>query len=127
VAVVITAATSTSKAHVYLNGCTNNSLLFPLDGTHPAKWKSCNDAYEYTWMSDFGGYLRHMSLANRMRLAYSMVNVDWTVQFAINCRGSQTLGQGFCPHLRCQLESIGNTNADGICPEGACFAKLEVS
>lgn len=74
VAAVYVAATSTSKADVYLNGCGSNQPLFPLDQTHPSSWKSCNDAYEYTWLSDFDGYLRGMSLTNRIRLAYSMVS-----------------------------------------------------
>lgn len=127
VALVYTAATSTSKADVYLNGCTSHGVLFPLDHTHPAHWKSCNDAYEYTWMSDFSGYLRGLSLTNRMRLAYSMVDVALPIKFHRFCFADSSMHQGFCPHLRCQLQSIGNSGANGVCPEGACFAKLEVS
>lgn len=77
------AATNTSKAGVYLNGCTDSAELFPLDDAHPAQWKSCNDAYEYTWMNDFGGFLKGMSLKNRMRLAYSMVGVAYLPDFLL--------------------------------------------
>lgn len=68
-------ATTTSKADVYLKECPQayRQPLFPWE-QHPSTWRSCNDAYEYTWMNDFGGHLKGLSLLNRMRLAYSMVS-----------------------------------------------------
>jgi hypothetical protein len=32
---------------------------------------------------------------------------------------------GFCPHLRCQLGTVGNSDRDGTCPRGHCYTKLE--
>jgi hypothetical protein len=32
---------------------------------------------------------------------------------------------GFCPHRRCQLSSLHNSPAPGVCPLGLCYTKLE--
>ncbi|CAN0400490.1 unnamed protein product, partial [Discosporangium mesarthrocarpum] len=32
---------------------------------------------------------------------------------------------GYCPHLRCQLGSVGSADRSGSCPEGLCYTKLQ--
>jgi hypothetical protein len=69
-----------------------------------SSWKSCNDAYYYTWKSDFSNDISGLSETTKDKLARSM---------------------GFCPHLRCQLSNISNPASDGTCPKNLCFTKIQ--
>jgi protein tyrosine phosphatase len=95
---------SFSKAGgIYLRRCSNNSVLFPLH-EDPIRWLSCGDAYEHTWIEDPDKHLPTLSTVNKLKMAKSM---------------------GFCPHRRCQLTNISNADAEGHCPSGLCYTKLE--
>jgi hypothetical protein len=81
----------------------NSMTLYPRD-RHPALWRSCNDAYDYTWESDLNMDLEGLSVINKLKLRNSM---------------------GFCPHNRCQLFNLTNSDSSGECPEGLCYSKIE--
>ena len=89
---------------IYIEKCDDNIVtLYPLK-KDPYLWKSCNDAYDYTWGNDFGNHLRRITKTDRMKLIRSM---------------------GFCPHKRCQLDNVDNAYSNGTCPEGLCYTKVE--
>ncbi len=69
-------------------------------------WRSCEDAYEYTWLEDPDQHIIGLDELSRQKLARSM---------------------GYCPHRRCQLDNdVGNSFApDHSCPPGLCYTKIE--
>lgn len=98
-------ARSSKFAGIYLKKCSNSSaVLFP-SSKSPEEWSSCHDAYDYTWKVDPDGQIIGLSSQNKIKLAHSM---------------------GFCPHLRCQLGNLTNSNdGAGHCPRNLCYTKLE--
>lgn len=95
-----------SSADIFVTDCDavrTSSELFPRE-VHPAAWKSCQDAYELTWLRDPAGQIVRLSSRDRLALAYSM---------------------GFCPHMRCQLGNLSHSSENGQCPHGLCYTKLE--
>jgi protein tyrosine phosphatase len=93
----------TKAGGIFIPPCGHAQELFPLD-IHPELWPACDDAYTYTWTSDFDGSLAALSTVDRLKLSHSM---------------------GFCPHNRCQLGNVSSSSKDGRCPEGLCYTKLE--
>lgn len=81
----------------------NDYHLFPNDAS-PYDWLSCQDAYEYTWITDHNNDLIELTYTDKLKLAKSM---------------------GFCPHLRCQLGNLTHADYAGMCPSGLCYTKLE--
>ena len=61
---------------IYLEGCASSVDIFP-KSIDPALWKSCDDAYTYTWNLDEGNYLTQLTDIQRLKLIRST---------------------GFCPH-----------------------------
>jgi len=91
---------------IYIELCDNDndgSKLYPIN-KDPVLWKSCDDAYDYTWNNDFNNHIKYLSKKDRIKLIRSM---------------------GFCPHKRCQLDNVDNAYSNGTCPEGLCYTKIE--
>ena len=88
---------------IYIEKCDDDMTLYPTN-KDPLLWKSCDDAYDYTWSNDFSKHLRRISQIDRIKLIRSM---------------------GFCPHNRCQLDNLDNAYSNGTCPEGLCYTKIE--
>ena len=91
---------------IYIELCDNDndgSRLYSIN-KDPVLWKSCDDAYDYTWNNDFNNHLRSISKQDRIKLIRSM---------------------GYCPHKRCQLDNLDNAHSNGTCPEGLCYTKIE--
>ena len=102
--------TNEKSGEIYLKPCTydSNVSLFPLDKS-PSKWHHCNDAYEYTWLTDINNEIIILTTLQRQKLGYS---------------------SGFCPHLRCQLSpstSFSTSSSSNQCPLGLCYTKVEDS
>lgn len=92
------------KGEILIAPCSDtSSSLFPLDQS-PSEWRSCGDAYDYTWENDYTKNLIGLSSNDKLKLVNSM---------------------GFCPQRRCQLQNISNADADGTCPDGLCYTKVE--
>lgn len=87
---------------IYVASCDASLPLYPLD-VDPLHWRSCHDAYEFTWTYDPDRYLTALSDVNKQKLAKSM---------------------GYCPHHRCQLGNLTNAQHNS-CPVGLCYTKLE--
>jgi hypothetical protein len=92
----------TKNGDLYISSCNFSSPLFPV--TSPAEWKSCHDAYEFTWSNDFNGDMVGLSELNLAKLTKSM---------------------GFCPQNRCQLFNLSNSVTDNQCPNSLCYTKVE--
>ena len=99
---VPSSASITKGGDLYLSPCDFTSPLFPKD--KPTAWASCNDAYSYTWTSDFKGEISGLDKLSKSKLINSM---------------------GFCPQNRCQLYNVSSGGNDGICPKGLCYTKVE--
>ena len=105
--------TNEKSGEIYLKPCAYNSniSLFPLDNS-PSNWHNCNDAYEYTWLTDINNEIITLTTLQRQKLAYS---------------------SGFCPHLRCQLSpspsisTSSSSTSSNQCPMGLCYTKIEDS
>lgn len=94
----------TKGGHIFIQPCSAPyNVLYPLE-TDPKMWHGCDDAYAYTWMSDFGNSIRALNMNDKVKLANSM---------------------GFCPHNRCQLTNLTSPSSDGLCPKNLCYTKLE--
>jgi len=97
-------AAKTSKlGDIYVQQCDFNAPLYPAD-VAPSDWKSCDDAYKFTWTNDFKGELAGLDALSKTKLVNSM---------------------GFCPQNRCQLYNVSNGGSDGMCPAGLCYTKVE--
>eukprot|EP00611_Tribonema_gayanum_P008019 TRINITY_DN1748_c0_g1_i6.p1 TRINITY_DN1748_c0_g1~~TRINITY_DN1748_c0_g1_i6.p1 ORF type:complete len:371 (+),score=75.55 TRINITY_DN1748_c0_g1_i6:253-1365(+) len=102
------ASVPTEKRNTFVQPCPEADAaardLFPLH-RHPSEWRGCGDACEHTWTSARNDkYFDGVSRDDRLRLARS---------------------SGYCPHLRCQLGTVGNAAANGTCPAGMCYFKLQ--
>lgn len=102
---------TTKYGDIYVKNCyfeeykkQNRDKMFPMEES-PYLWPACNDAYYFTWKLDPTKKIEQMDPLNVERLARS---------------------SGFCPHSRCQLGDLANSDADGFCPAGLCYTKLEV-
>ena len=100
----------TKTGNIFVAHCPNAdadaawSPLYP-SNVDPFQWRSCGDAYEFTWRNDFYNDLISLNRIDKEKLIRSM---------------------GFCPHHRCQLKvNISNSGPDGQCPVGLCYTKLE--
>lgn len=69
------------------------------------QWSECGDAMSKSWRSDLSQSLLSLNKKDREKL---------------------TKTSGFCPHRRCQLDHLGNSNERGECTEGLCYTKVEV-
>jgi hypothetical protein len=88
---------------LFISPCNFSEPLFPLHKS-PSEWRSCNDAYSYSWSKDFKKELTALSRRDSAKLINSM---------------------GFCPQNRCQLFNLSSAAADGMSPEGLCYTKIE--
>jgi hypothetical protein len=88
---------------LFISPCNFSEPLFPLHKS-PSEWRSCNDAYSYSWSKDFKQELTALSHRDSAKLINSM---------------------GFCPQNRCQLFNLSSAAADGMSPEGLCYTKIE--
>jgi hypothetical protein len=94
------------KKNIFTRSCAGSEVArkFP-PNNDPASWPSCQDAYEFTWLSEASDvYLNGVSWRGRLKLARSA---------------------GYCPHRRCQLDSVGSSPSPGACPPGLCYTKLQ--
>ena len=94
---------TTKQGDIFISPCNFSEPLFPLDKS-PHEWRSCHDAYTYTWTKDFNKDLISLSTTDSAKMINSM---------------------GFCPQNRCQLFNLSATNLDGMAPEGLCYTKIE--
>ena len=92
----------TKGGDIYLSPCDFSAPLFPKE--KPSAWASCNDAYTFTWSSDFKGEIAGLDKISKDKLINSM---------------------GFCPQSRCQLFNVSSGGNDGACPKGLCYTKVE--
>ena len=88
---------------LFISPCNFSDPLFPLHKS-PGEWRSCNDAYSYSWSKDFKKELTALDRTDTAKLINSM---------------------GFCPQNRCQLFNLSSAAADGMSPEGLCYTKIE--
>ena len=93
----------TKPGDIYIPQCDFSRPLYPKD-TSPTEWKSCDDAYKFTWENDFKGEIVGLDTLSKTKLINSM---------------------GFCPQSRCQLFNVSGGSSDGMCPAGLCFTKVE--
>lgn len=91
------------QGDLFISPCNFSEVLFPLHHS-PHDWKSCNDAYTYSWTKDFKKELTALSSLDSTKMINSM---------------------GFCPQNRCQLFNLSSTGIDGMSPEGLCYTKVE--
>ena len=91
------------QGDLFISPCNFSEALFPLHQS-PYNWKSCNDAYTYSWTKDFKKELTALSSLDSAKMINSM---------------------GFCPQNRCQLFNLSSTGIDGMSPEGLCYTKVE--
>ena len=94
---------TTKQGDLFISPCNFSEPLFPLDKS-PHEWRSCHDAYTYTWTKDFSKDLVSLTSTDSAKMINSM---------------------GFCPQNRCQLFNLSATNVDGMAPEGLCYTKIE--
>ena len=94
---------SKGTGDIFVPQCDFNAPLYPKD-VAPSNWKSCDDAYKFTWTNDFKGELVGLDAFSKAKLVNSM---------------------GFCPQNRCQLFNVTNGGSDGACPAGLCYTKVE--
>jgi hypothetical protein len=91
------------QGDLYISPCNFSEPLFPLHQS-PHDWRSCNDAYTYSWSKDFKKEVIALSSRDSAKMINSM---------------------GFCPQNRCQLYNLTATGVDGMSPEGLCYTKVE--
>lgn len=91
------------QGDLFISPCNFSEALFPVHRS-PYDWRSCNDAYTYSWTKDFKKELTALSSLDLVKMINSM---------------------GFCPQNRCQLFNLSSTGADGMSPEGLCYTKVE--
>ena len=91
------------QGDLFISPCNFSEPLFPPHKS-PNEWRSCNDAYSYSWSKDF----KHELTALNRRDAAKLIN-----------------SMGFCPQNRCQLFNLSSTGPDGMSPEGLCYTKIE--
>ena len=101
-AAVPSSSSVTKGGELFLSPCDFSAPLFPKD--KPTAWASCNDAYSFTWTSDFKGEIAGLDKLSKSKLINSM---------------------GFCPQNRCQLFNVSSGSSDGMCPKGLCYQKVE--
>lgn len=93
----------TKLGDIFIAPCNFTEALFPLNQS-PYNWRSCNDAYKYSWTKDFHRDVSSLSLLDSSKMINSM---------------------GFCPQNRCQLYNVSGSTFDGLCPVGLCYTKVE--
>ena len=91
------------QGDLFISPCNFSEPLFPLHQS-PHDWKSCHDAYSYSWTKDFKKEVIALSSRDSAKMINSM---------------------GFCPQNRCQLYNLTATGIDGMSPEGLCYTKVE--
>lgn len=91
------------QGDLFISPCNFSEPLFPPQKS-PNEWRSCNDAYSYSWSKDFKQELTALNRRDTAKLINSM---------------------GFCPQNRCQLFNLSSTGPDGMSPEGLCYTKIE--
>ncbi len=84
-------------------------ISIPVSALHCifSQWRACDDANFYTWHNpEYDHYFSGLDAELRQKLARSA---------------------GYCPHIRCQLESAPGVASPGnACPAGLCYTMLEV-
>lgn len=93
----------TKLGDIFITPCNFTEALFPLNQS-PYNWRSCNDAYKYSWTKDFNRDVSSLSSLDSSKMINSM---------------------GFCPQNRCQLYNVSGSSFDGLCPVGLCYTKVE--
>lgn len=91
------------QGDLFISPCNYSEPLFPRHQS-PHDWRSCNDAYTYSWTKDFKKEIIALSSIDSTKMINSM---------------------GFCPQNRCQLYNLSSTGIDGMSPEGLCYTKVE--